>query len=270
MLSHDPIMDTTLIARADMREHVSAEEWQIRCDLAALYRLVAHHRMTDLIFTHISAKLPGDDETFLINPYGMLFSEIRASDLIRIDIDGNVVDDRFESPYGVNQAGFVIHSAIHRARHDVMCVLHTHTAAGVAVSAQKEGLMPISQHALKFYDHLGYHRYEGIALDLDEQQRLVADLGPHRAMILENHGLLVCGRTIPEAFDHIFYLERACQIQIAACSKGAEHINVPDEAVCRRTAAQFRMDEPQVRPYVALAWNAALRDARIDETDAHC
>ncbi|WP_321944283.1 class II aldolase/adducin family protein [Paraburkholderia tropica] len=263
-------MDTTLIARADMRDHVSDEEWKVRCDLAALYRLVAHYRMTDLIFTHISAKLPGDDETFLINPYGMLFSEIRASDLIRIDIDGNVVDGRFESPYGVNRAGFVIHSAIHRARHDVMCVLHTHTAAGVAVSAQKGGLMPISQHALKFYECLGYHRYEGIALDLEEQDRLVADLGSHRAMILENHGLLVCGRTLAEAFDHIVYLERACQIQIAACSKGADHILIPDPDVCRRTAAQFQMDSPTVRPYVALAWQAALRDAQIDASNVYC
>ena len=262
-------MTKHLIPRAQMREYVGEAEWAMRCELAALYRLVAHHRMTDLIFTHITAKIPGDDLTFLINPYGMLFSEIKASDLIRIDIDGNTVDDRFESPYGVNRAGFVIHSAIHGVRHDITCVLHTHTAAGVGVSAQKGGLMPISQHALKFYGHIGYHRYEGIALDLDEQKRLVADLGMHRAMILENHGLLVCGRTIAEAFDHIFYLERACQIQIAACSKGADHIIIPSEAVCAHTAAQFRMNDPEVRPHVTLSWNAALRDAGIATSDTY-
>jgi len=253
--------------RAQMKQVVSAEEWKLRCDLAALYRLVAHYRMTDLIYTHISARVPGEGEVFLINPYGMVFSEIKASDLVKIDIDGNLVDEGFDSPYAVNKAGFVIHSAIHRARQDVACVVHTHTAAGVAVSAQTHGLLPISQHALKFHGCLSYHKYEGVALDLDEQQRLVADLGENRAMILRNHGLLVCGRTIPEAFDHIFYLERACDIQVKACAAGMDHIEFPDEAVRAHTAGQFAMKGP-VKPYYELAWQAALREAGIAASDA--
>ena len=175
---------------------MSDEEWQVRCDLAALYRLVAHYKMTDWIYTHISARLPGPDHHFLINQYGVLFEEMTASDLVKIDLDGNIIEEAHHagmSPRQVNAAGFCIHSAIHMARHDIMCVIHTHTAAGIAVSAQKRGLMPISQHALKFYGHLAYHGYEGIALDLDERDRLVHDLGEHRAMILRNHGLLAGG-----------------------------------------------------------------------------
>src|SRR5277367_6509871 len=168
----------------------SPEEWQLRCDLAALYRLVAHHRWTDFIYTHLSARLPGPDHHFLINRYGVLFENMRASDLVKIDLDGNVVEDSPQSKR-VNAAGFTIHSAIHMAREDLMCVVHTHTAAGIAVSAQKHGLLPLSQHACKFYNRIAYHGYEGIALDLDERERLVADLGPrHKAMILRNHGLL--------------------------------------------------------------------------------
>lgn len=256
------------MARLQMKQTVCEQEWKLRCDLAALYRLVAHYKMTDLIYTHISVKVPGERETFLINPYGMLFSEIKASDLLKIDIDGNQIDDGVHSPYAVNKAGFVIHSAIHRARADALCVIHTHTAAGVAVSAQKDGLLPISQHALKFYDCLSYHKYEGVALDLDEQQRLVADLGANRAMILRNHGLLVCGRTIPEAFDHIFYLERACDIQVKAGALGFDHIDFPDESVRMHTAGQFNM-KGEVKPYYELAWQAALRDASIASSDVY-
>ncbi|HVX77546.1 MAG TPA: class II aldolase/adducin family protein [Bradyrhizobium sp.] len=251
-----------------IKKVVCTEEWKLRCDLAALYRLVAHYKMTDLIYTHISVKVPDGKETFLINPYGMLFSEIKASDLVKIDVDGNRIDEGLDSPYAVNKAGFVIHSAIHRAREDVACVIHTHTAAGVAVSAQKDGLLPISQHALKFYGCLSYHKYEGVALDLDEQQRLVADLGANRAMILRNHGLLVCGRTIPEAFDHIFYLERACDIQVKASAVGLDHIEFPDEAVRVHTAGQFNM-KGEVKPYYELAWEAALRDANIVASDVY-
>lgn len=171
-------------------------EWAIRCDLAALYRLVAHFRMTDLIDTHITARLPGEQPTFLINRYGVLFHEMRATDLIKIDIDGNVIDERAKADpdhFSVNAAGFTIHSAIHAARDDMHFVVHTHTAAGMAISAQEHGLLPISQHALKFYGKLAYHNYEGIALDHGERERLVRDLGSHRAMILRNHGLLAGG-----------------------------------------------------------------------------
>ena len=234
---------------------ISEEEWRVRCDLAALYRLVAHHRMTDFIYTHLSARLPGPEHHFLINRYGVLFHEMRASDLVKIDLDGNVVGaDPATNP--VNAAGFTIHSAIHMSRDDAMCVVHTHTAAGIAVASQKHGLLPISQHALKFYGHLGYHGYEGIALDLDERDRLVADLGTHRAMILQNHGLLVAGRTIPEAFNLIYYLERACQAQVAALSGGAELV-LPPEEVRLKTAAQFH--RPGVLEHYEMAWASALR-----------
>ncbi len=234
---------------------VSEDEWRIRCDLAALYRLVAHFRMTDFIYTHISARVPGPEHHFLINKYGVLFHEMTASDLVKIDLDGNVIEDGPESKR-VNAAGFTIHSAIHMAREDLVCVVHTHTAAGMAVAAQKQGLLPISQHALKFYGHLAYHGYEGIALDLDERDRLVADLGQHRAMILANHGLLCAGRTIPEAFNNIYYLERACQAQVAAQSGGAELI-LPPEEVRLKTAAQFNRDT--VLDHYEWAWGSALR-----------
>ena len=242
---------------------VSAEEWKVRCDLAALYRLVAHHRMTDLIYTHISARLPGPENHFLINQYGVMFHEMRASDLVKIDYDGNVVGDENQSRR-VNAAGFCIHSAIHMARHDLMCVIHTHTAAGMAVAAQKHGLLPLSQHALKFYGHLAYHGYEGIALDLDERERLVSDLGEHRAMILQNHGLLVAGRTIPEAFNNIYYLERACQAQVAALAGGTELV-MPPEAVRLHTAEQFNR-EGSLEHY-EMMWESCLRMVEHDRPD---
>ena len=236
---------------------IEADEWAVRCDLAALYRLIAHFRWTDLIYTHISARLPGDDNHFLINRYGVQFHEMRASDLVRIDVHGNIIARADASgPGQVNAAGFTIHSAVHMARHDLMCVVHTHTAAGIAVSAQRHGLLPISQHALKFYGHLGFHGYEGIALDLDERDRLVADLGPHKAMILANHGLLAAGRTIPEAWSTIYYLERACQAQVAALAGGAELI-YPPEAVRQRTAEQFNGGNPL--PHYELLWESCLR-----------
>jgi ribulose-5-phosphate 4-epimerase/fuculose-1-phosphate aldolase len=236
---------------------ISEEEWRIRCDLAALYRLVAHHRMTDLIYTHISARLPGPEHHFLINSYGVMFHEMRASDLVKIDLDGNILEPEGRSGLHVNQAGFTIHSAIHMAREDLMCVVHTHTAAGIAVSAQEHGLLPISQHAMKFYGHIGYHGYEGVALDLDERDRLVADLGPHKAMILRNHGLLVAGGSIAEAWNLIYYLERACQAQVAALAGGSKLV-FPPEAVREKAAAQMAPTSPE-RPHIRMAWDASLR-----------
>lgn len=235
------------------------EEWAVRTDLAALYRLVAHFRMTDMIDTHISARLPTDEPTFLINRYGILFHEMRASDLVKIDHLGNVIDPRAQTEpqrFRVNAAGFTIHSAIHLARHDLHYVVHTHTAAGIAVSAQRDGLLPISQHALKFYGKLGYHDYEGVALDLAERDRLVHDLGPHKAMILRNHGLLAGGATAAEAFHEIYFLERACQAQVQAMAGGAALIFPPEE-VRTRVAGQFARDESEeIRN---TAWLAALR-----------
>ena len=244
-------------SKLSLRSAVSPEEWKIRCDLAALYRLVAHHRMSDWIYTHISARLPGPEHHFLINHYGVLFEEMTASDLVKIDLDGRVIEDGHfagTSPREVNAAGFCIHSAIHAAREDLVCVIHTHTMAGVAVSAQARGLLPISQHALKFYGHLAYHGYEGIALDLDERERLVRDLGEHKAMILRNHGLLVGGRSVAEAWYEIYYLERACQIQVAA---GDGELTLPPEEVRLHTARQFNDGDRSA--HLEMAWASALR-----------
>ncbi len=241
---------------------VSEAEWKVRCDLAALYRLVAHFRMTDLIYTHISARVPGPEHHFLINQYGRMFHEMRASDLVKIDCDGNVVGE--QTSQRVNAAGFTIHSAIHMAREDLTCVVHTHTAAGMAVAAQRQGLLPISQHALKFYGRLAYHGYEGIALDLDERERLVQDLGSHQAMILANHGLLCAGRSIPEAFSNIYYLERACQAQVAALSGGSELV-IPSDEVCRHTADQFNREE--ALEHYEFMWESCLRLIDSDKPD---
>ena len=206
-----------------VQEQVSDEEWQTRIDLAACYRIIAMHGWDDLVFTHISARVPGPDEHFLINPYGMLFEEITASSLVKVDLAGEKV---LESEHPVNPAGFVIHSAIHEARHDAACVLHTHSRAGVAVSAQAEGLLPLSQISLVVYATLGYHDYEGIALNDEEKPRLVADLGNNLALILRNHGLLTVGTSIPDAFLMMYALETACQTQIMAQSGGGELVQV--------------------------------------------
>lgn len=230
-------------------------EARTRHDLAALYRLVAHFRMTDLIDTHISARIPGTPDHFLINRYGVLFHEMRPEDLVKIDPSGQAVDAGAAAE-PVNAAGFTIHSAVHMARHDLACVIHTHTADGIAVSCQEEGLLPISQHALKFYGHIGYHAYEGIALDLAERERLVASLGEHRVMILRNHGLLAAGRSIAEAFLNIYFLERACQAQIKALT-GGRPIVYPPEAVRLRTADQFDREEEHM--HTRLVWQSALR-----------
>ncbi|WP_437883894.1 class II aldolase/adducin family protein [Pseudomonas sp. LRF_L74] len=235
-------------------ENIDQVEWQARCELASLYRLVAHFRMTDLIDTHITLRVPGPDHHFLINRYGVIFDHMKASDLVRIDQHGRVVGgDSARSR--VNAAGFVIHSAIHMARPDLNCVIHTHTAAGMAVAAQEQGLLPISQHALKFYGKLAYHTYEGIALSLDERERLVADLGTHRAMILRNHGLLAAGSSVAHAFHEIHFLERACQAQIQALS-GNSKLVLPSEEVCRLTAQQFDRDEAD--EIIDMSWRAAL------------
>ncbi|CAN5589870.1 class II aldolase/adducin family protein [soil metagenome] len=229
-------LDQLLAARREsVQRQVSAEEWAARQDLAACYRLCVHYRMTDMIYNHISLRVPGTHDQFLINAFGLLYEEVTASNLVKIDVDGRVLDDGLLE---VNQAGFVIHAAVHKARADVDCVFHTHTRAGVAISARTEGLLPISQHAMRFHARLGYHSYEGIALDLDEQARLVRDLGPHKAMILRNHGLLTAGATVREAFEEMYYLELACQIQIDATASGSM-LTFPPPDVCEHAAQQF-------------------------------
>ena len=241
------------MARATLRRNTSAAERRVREDLAACYRLVAHFRMTDLIYTHISVRVPGPAPRFLINPYGLMFDEITASCLVKVTLDGRIVDD--PTGVGINPAGFVIHSAIHGARHDVGCVIHTHTAAGLAVAAQKRGLLPLTQHAMRFTDRIAYHDYEGVALDLPEQRRLVRDLGQHNAMILRNHGLLTCGASVADAFDLIYYLERACEAQVGAMAGGSA-LSVPKRMLARKVARQFARSG---RTEPGNAWSALLR-----------
>ena len=242
-----------------VRARVSAEEWQTRVDLAACYRLAAHYGWVDLIYTHISARVPGTTDQFLINPYGMLYEEMTASSMIRIDIEGNILFNATD--YGINKAGYVIHSAVHSARHDVDCVIHTHTLAGMAVSAMKQGLLPLAQTAMRFGD-LAYHDYEGPALNLDERARLVADLGDREAMILRNHGLLTVGPSIPECFNNMFRLERSCQLQVMTLSCNSE-ITLPPAEVVKATQDGFK---PGVRRRWGLTeWPALLR--KLDRID---
>src|SRR5574342_231010 len=211
-----------------LRDKVSPEEWTVRVDLAACYRLVARYGWEDLVFTHITARVPGSQDEFLINPYGVFFDEITASSLIKIDQQGQKLQD---SPFSVNPAGFVIHSAVHAARHDAKFVLHTHTLNGVAVSTQRAGLLPISQHSISVLASLAYHDFEGPALRDDEKPRLVADLGNKTSLILRNHGLLTVGETAAEAFVSMYYLESSCAIQVRAQSGGGELIPVPKEII---------------------------------------
>lgn len=246
---------TTFSAGENPFPSISNSEWQARCELAALYRVLAYYRMTDLIDTHLTLRLPDNPKLFLINRYGVAFEDMCASSLLRITHDGEVADS-LHPKARVNEAGFVIHSALHHARRDINCVIHTHTAAGIAVAAQKQGLLPISQHALKFYGKLSYHAYEGIALKTDERARLIADLGQNNAMILRNHGLIVAGHNIANAFMGIWLLERACQAQVAALAGGSE-LNYPSAAVCEKTAAQFAEDDAS--GICDLAWQAALQ-----------
>jgi ribulose-5-phosphate 4-epimerase/fuculose-1-phosphate aldolase len=237
-----------------VRSRVSQEEWQMRVDLAAAYQLAHLYKWTDMIYTHFSARVPGTED-FLINPYGLLFDEIAASNLVKIDWDGNVLDDPLGM--GVNQAGFVIHSCVHKARPEVSCVIHTHTRAGVAVSAMKCGLLPISQHAMRVQADVTYHDYEGIALYMEEQERLACDLGQTaKAMILRNHGLLALGKTVREAFEIMYYLDCACQIQVDACAGGMHNVQLMSEAAAHSAAEQFARPN---RPSEHKDWPALLR-----------
>ena len=234
---------------------VSGAERRARVDLAAAYRLVAERGWGDLIYTHISLAVPDEPGRFLINPFGLTFDEVTASSLVKIGIDGAIVGD---SPYEVNVTGFAIHAAVHAARPDARCVMHLHNEAAVAVSMLEGGLRPLSQHALRFWGDLGYHRYEGLALDRDEQRRLVAALGPRRAMLLHNHGSLVAGRTVAEAFVLMDMLDKACRMQLLAQATGAPLV-VPPPEVCEKTFRQLTSDP---EPEGEAEWPALLR--RLD------
>ncbi|WP_229171493.1 class II aldolase/adducin family protein [Bradyrhizobium altum] len=231
--------------------NVAAEEWKTRCDLAAAYRLIAHFGMDDLIFTHLSARLPGKEHHFLINPYGMMFDEITASSLVVVDLETHVLEEEDESE--INTAGFTIHSAVYMRRDDARCVMHTHTVAGMAVAAQEQGLLPLSQKSMSHYRGVAYHDYEGLALNLDERERLVRDLGDSDVMILKNHGLLTVGRTVSEAFLNMYQLEKACRVQISA-TQGGQKITLPSEDVAAYTASQYKHNHynQDQRPWAAL------------------
>ena len=238
---------------------VSEEEWKIRVDLAAAYRLVAYHGWDDLIFTHLSARLPGPEHHFLLNPYNLMFEEVTASSLVKVDMQGNPVEP---TPFITNPAGFTIHSALHMARPDAHAVIHLHTPHGQAVSAHSEGLLPLTQTAMLIRDDVAYHDYEGVAVDLDERERLVANIGEKGAMLLRNHGTLAIGETVGEAFLKIYFLERACEAQILALSAG-ESLNNPPQGAPEVTAQQGKMGLKLAAR--ALAWPALLRKAyRLD------
>jgi ribulose-5-phosphate 4-epimerase/fuculose-1-phosphate aldolase len=264
-----------------VRQRVSAEEWELRVNLAACYRLVARYGMTDLIYNHITARVSGPEHHILINAYGMLYEEVSASSLIKVDLAGNIVDNG-DTGYSVNAAGYIIHSAVHEAREDAQCVIHTHTAAGIAVSAMEEGLLPLSQTAMRFHEHLAYHDYEGPAFNRGEKGRLVEHLGERNAMILRNHGLLVCAPSIPQAFNLIYWLEQACRIQVQtlSCQRPLHHAG--GEVVLRTAEALSGMEitldneaitNPNVKPgaqksgsgYGLLEWPALLRS--LDRQD---
>lgn len=244
---------------AQQKQSISEAEWQGRVDLAAAYRLVAHYGWDDLIFTHLSARVPGPDHHFLINPYGMMFEEITASSLVKVDLDGNLVS---ESPYVINPAGFTIHSAVHAAREDALCVIHLHTDYGIAVSAQKEGLLPISQQSMFPLASIAYHDYEGLALNDEEKPRLVEDLGDKNYLILRNHGLVTVGKTVAEAFLSMYILQRACKIQILAQAGGGVLVQVPDP-IQKLVAAQLKA--VTVGQGAELVWPGLLR--KLDRLD---
>ncbi|KIF79886.1 class II aldolase/adducin family protein [Noviherbaspirillum autotrophicum] len=243
-----------------MKERVSAEEWQARVDLAACYRLVADFGWSDLVFTHVTARVPGTENQFLINPYGMMFDEITASSLVKIDLEGNKIE---ESPFPINPAGFTIHSAIHAVRHDAQCVLHVHSINGVAVSVQQEGVLPLSQQSIFVLSSLAYHDYEGVALNADEKPRLVADLGDKTYLMLRNHGLLTLGKTVADAFLNMYIFESACMIQIRAQSGGGELVRIPETII--RGAQQQAKSVTKAQGGM-LAWPGLLR--RLDRIDS--
>ncbi len=242
-----------------VQAQVSSQEWQARTDLAALYRLVAGHGWDDLVFTHISMRVPGEDEHFLINPYGLLFHEINASNLVKIDINGEIV---METDYFINPAGFTVHSPFHKASEDAHCIIHLHTDYGVAVASQKEGLLPMTQHALIVYNEIAYHEYEGIAVDTAECDRLLADMGDKTIMILRNHGTLSVGKTAADAYLRMFFLERACKMQILAQSGGTLLMQGQEMAdkVGAQGAAAFQ------GPGGQMIWPSLLR--KLDKEDS--
>lgn len=252
-------MSEAVVSLSSVRQRVSKQEWQVREDLAAAYRLVDHYRWSDMVFTHLSARVPGPEDHFLLNPFGYLFNEVTASNLVKIDVEGNVVLD---CGHGVNSAGFTIHSAVHMSREDANAVMHLHTDAGVAVSSTRAGFLPLNQHAMFVYPDVAYHDWEGVALDLGERERLVDDLGEHHLMILRNHGTLALGGSVASCFLRMYYLERACQIQVKAAAAGELHMPNPDAV---RMMEDTFNKQASWESVAAMAWPALRRQAdRLD------
>ena len=247
-----------------IKSTVSPDEWQARTDLAACYRLVDRFGMTDMIYNHITLRIPGSPDHLLINLYGLLYKEITASSLVKIDLEGNIIWQP-DSDYGINRSGYVIHGAIHAAREDVKCIIHTHTRAGMAVAAMRRGLLPLTQTGIRFVGHLGYHDYEGPSIDLAERERLVRDLGGENAMILRGHGLLTCGPSTAEAFNLMYNLELACRAQVDAMAAHTE-LYVPPQAVLDKTAELYQPGTR--RPYGVLEWPAMLRLLKAETTQS--
>ena len=259
----DDIQPLEAVEIPSMKGKVSDEEWKIRIDLAAAYRLIAYYGWDDLIFTHLSARIPGPEHHFLLNPYNLMFEEVTASSLIKVDTNGNPVEP---TPFITNPAGFTIHSAIHMAREDAMAVMHVHTPAGQAVSAHSEGLLPLTQTAMLIRQDVAFHDYEGVAVDLDERERLVANLGDKDAMILRNHGTLAVGKNVGECFVKLYFLERACQAQVMALSAGSD-VNMPPQGAPEVTAQQGAVGLNVAANL--LAWPALKRKAyRLDPSFA--
>lgn len=241
---------------------ISDAEWKVRTDLAACYRLVARYGMSDLIYNHITAKVPGRDGHFLINPFGLLYTEITASSFYTLDWDGNIVRQP-DSEFGINRAGYLIHSAIHKARPDLTCVMHTHTRAGMAVSAMKKGLLPLTQTAMRFYGAIGFHDYEVPTADVSERERIAQDLGPHSAMIMRNHGLIACGRSVQDTWNLMYWLETACKVQIDVLAAGAE-LSLPSHELATRMAQRYAPDG--AINFAPMEWPALLR--QLDREDS--
>lgn len=251
-------MSVTALSASRARDSLSEAEWALRVELACCYRLVEHFGMADLVYNHITARLPYEvdgQEVFLINGFGRHYTEITASNLIRVDIDGTALD---ADEYPVNGPGYVIHSAIHHAREDVACIIHTHSRAGCAVASTEAGLIPLDQQSLQFHERVAYHELEGIATDVSERERLVGDLGEKNVMILRNHGLLTCGRSVGEAFRRIYYLERACRLQMDVMSMGLKPA-MPSQAVAERTARQWDEGTANNGTIDPIEWPALVR-----------
>ncbi|MBV9785146.1 MAG: class II aldolase/adducin family protein [Acidisphaera sp.] len=249
-------MSTAVTPIKPLRQTISEAEWQARVDLAAAFRLCDLYGMSDLIYTHISARVPDRPERFLLNAHGMLFSEITASSLLTVDLEGQVVTSQPDSPYGLHPAGFVIHSALYRARADIMAAMHTHTVAGMAISALECGLLPLTQTATRFYTRISYHDFNGPERDPGEREKLAIDLGANNVMILRNHGLLTVGASVAQAFNAMYGLERACQAQAMAMACNTKLNHLPPDVV-EKSVAMY--DPSAIRTYGLLEWPALLR-----------